>query len=167
MELAMRIATTRERLCWIGMYYSFVGIVSLARSMSMRWRGIQLHWDNAFLPLNIAFFCMPPFLFTYQLDLAMHPTSVLGIHFGGKANRISEEAIRIRDGASHHWFSCKYLPWVDDGSLFIHKPICLPLTLEAAYHRERALSNKAQSAKGLQPEADWAYFSQRCQLEQH
>ena len=27
--------------------------MSLARSMSMRWRGVRLHWDNAFLPLNI------------------------------------------------------------------------------------------------------------------
>ncbi len=30
-----------------------VGGVSLARSMSLRWRGVRLHWDNAFLPLNI------------------------------------------------------------------------------------------------------------------
>jgi len=30
-----------------------VGGVSVARSMSLRWRGVRLHWDNAFLPLNI------------------------------------------------------------------------------------------------------------------
>ena len=105
---------------------------------------------------------MPPFLFTYQLDLAMHPTNIFGMQFGGKANRIAEEAAKIRDGASHHWFDWNYLPWVDDGSLFIHRAICLPLTLEAAYHRDRALSKKAREANGLPVEPDWAYFSKRC-----
>ena len=52
---------------------------------------------------------------------------------------------------------------VDDQTLWIHKPICLPLTLEAAYHRERAASLRAQRAKGLEPEADWAYFMPRCE----
>lgn len=165
LEVAVRIATTRERLCWIGAYYAFVGGMSLARSMSMRWRGVRLHWDNAFLPLNIVFFCMPPFLFTYQLDLALHPMRLggLGLQLGGKANRIAEEANRIRLGRKHHWFGCEYLPWVDDQTLWIHKPICLPLTLEAAYHRERAASLRAQRAKGLEAEADWAYFMPRCE----
>eukprot|EP00438_Fugacium_kawagutii_P010164 Skav235856 [mRNA] locus=scaffold1693:157206:157879:- [translate_table: standard] len=27
--------------------------MSLARSVSLRWRGVRLHWDNAFLPLNV------------------------------------------------------------------------------------------------------------------
>lgn len=57
---------------------------------------------------------MPPFLFTYQLDLAMHPTTVpfLGVALGGKANRIAREANEIRQGTRHHWFDCEYLPWV-------------------------------------------------------
>ena len=52
---------------------------------------------------------MPPFLFTYQLDLALPSASVAFL--GGKANRIAEEAQRIRQGSQHHWFGCKYLPW--------------------------------------------------------
>jgi hypothetical protein len=56
---------------------------------------------------------MPPFLFTYQLDLALHPMRLggLGLQLGGKANRIAEEANRIRLGRKHHWFGCEYLPW--------------------------------------------------------
>ena len=55
---------------------------------------------------------MPPFLFTYQLDLALHPLRLPGgLHLGGKANRIAEEANRIRLGRKHHWFGCEYLPW--------------------------------------------------------
>ena len=61
--------------------------------------------------LELRFFCMPPFLFTYQLDLALQPCNIWGFPFGGKANRIAEEAIRIREGVSHHWFGCRYLPW--------------------------------------------------------
>ncbi|CAE7662653.1 unnamed protein product, partial [Symbiodinium sp. CCMP2456] len=148
MELALRIATTRERLLWVAAYYAFVGGVSLARSATLRWQGIRLHWDNAFLPLNITFFCMPPFLFTYQLDLALAPAQLWGLPVGGKANRISEEALAIREGCRHRWFSCPYLPEVDDGTLWIHKPVCLPVVFEHAYHRERALSNKAREAKG-------------------
>ena len=30
-----------------------VGLMALARSSSMRLRGVRLHWDNAFLPLNV------------------------------------------------------------------------------------------------------------------
>ncbi|OLP91644.1 putative folate-biopterin transporter 2 [Symbiodinium microadriaticum] len=162
MELALRIATTRERLLWVAAYYAFVGGVSLARSATLRWQGIRLHWDNAFLPLNITFFCMPPFLFTYQLDLALAPAELWGLKVGGKANRIAEEALAIREGRRHRWFSCPYLPEVDDATLWIHKPVCLPVVFEHAYHRERALSNKAREAKGLSPEPDWAYFQQRC-----
>ena len=54
---------------------------------------------------------MPPFLFTYQLDLALHPMRLGGLHLGGKANRIAEEANRIRLSRKHHWFGCEYLPW--------------------------------------------------------
>ena len=108
------------------------------------------------------FFCMPPFLFTYQLDLAMHPTRLFGVPFGGKANRIAEEALQIRDGARHHWFQQPFLPCVEDESLWIHKKICLPLALEAAYHRERAASNRMHDEKGLRGEPDWAFFQQRC-----
>ena len=54
---------------------------------------------------------MPPFLFTYQLDLALHPIRVSSLQLGGKANRIAEEANRIRLGRKHHWFGCEYLPW--------------------------------------------------------
>lgn len=54
---------------------------------------------------------MPPFLFTYQLDLALHPMRLGGLQLGGKANRIAEEANRIRQGRKHHWFGCEYLPW--------------------------------------------------------
>lgn len=61
--------------------------------------------------LELRFFCIPPFLFTYQLDLALHPCNIWGFPFGGKANRIAEEAIRIREGVAHHWFGCRYLPW--------------------------------------------------------
>ena len=51
---------------------------------------------------------------------------------------------------------------VEDKALWIHKPICLPLTLEAAYLRERATSKKVQEAQGLPVEAEWAYFERRC-----
>ena len=54
---------------------------------------------------------MPPFLFTYQLDLALHPIRLGGLQLGGKANRIAEEANRIRLARKHHWFGCEYLPW--------------------------------------------------------
>ena len=92
----------------------------------------------------------------------MHEMSILGVAFGGKANRIAEEALQIRAGSRHHWFQNTFLPQVDDQHLFIHKKICLPLALEAAYHRERAASNKLHDEKGLQREPDWAFFQQRC-----
>ena len=37
---------------------------------------------------------------------------------------------------------------VKDSTLWIHKPVCLPVVFEHAYHRERALSNTAREAKG-------------------
>ncbi|CAJ1333107.1 unnamed protein product [Effrenium voratum] len=162
LELATRIASTRERLCWIGAYYGLVGVVSLARSATLRWQNVRLHWDNAFLPLNVVFLCMPPFVSGYQLDLAMHPISLMGYQVGGKANRIAEEAMRIRNGEAHHWFNCRYLPWVEDSTCVLQQPVCLPAVLEPAYHRERLMANRARHAKELPPEPEWAYFAKRC-----
>eukprot|EP00930_Biecheleria_cincta_P013169 TRINITY_DN11886_c0_g1_i2.p1 TRINITY_DN11886_c0_g1~~TRINITY_DN11886_c0_g1_i2.p1 ORF type:complete len:216 (+),score=31.89 TRINITY_DN11886_c0_g1_i2:49-648(+) len=161
-ETSLKIAATRDRLCWIAGYYGFMGLMSLARHASLHRRGIPMHWDNFFLPLNVAVICMPPFLFTYQLDLALSPTIVLGMPIGGKANRLAEEAARIRAGAQHRWFDQWWLPDVDDSTLSIHRPVCLPPILEASYQRERARSAKATAARGLPEEPDWAYF-QNCQ----
>ena len=72
----------------------------------------KISWPRPLsISFNARFFCMPPFLFTYQLDLALHPMRLGGLQLGGKANRIAEEANRIRQGRKHHWFGCEYLPW--------------------------------------------------------
>mmetsp|Transcript_28147 Transcript_28147/g.66550 ORF Transcript_28147/g.66550 Transcript_28147/m.66550 type:complete len:200 (-) Transcript_28147:6-605(-) len=162
LELALRIASTRDRLCWVAGYYSFVAFVSCCRHANMHFRGVHFHFDNFFLPLNITFMCLPPFLFGYQLDLALSPRTLLGLPIGGKANRIAEEAERIRQGSVHQWFNKTWLPQVDDSTLAIHRPICLPPTFEAAYARERVRTNDARAARGLAPEKPWAYFEEGC-----
>ena len=86
----MQIASTRDRLCFIAGYYSFVALVTVIRKIDMHRRGVPLHFDNFFLPLNITFICVPPFLFTYQLDLALSPCTIFGLPIGGKANRLAE-----------------------------------------------------------------------------
>ncbi|CAE8642445.1 unnamed protein product [Polarella glacialis] len=161
----MKIAATRDRLPFIAGYYGLILLASSARHASMHRRGVHLTWDNFFLPLNGVFTCIPPFLFTYQLDLALPPMTVLGVPIGGKVNRLAEEAERIRSGTTHRWFDCKLFPEVDDSTCYINKPLCLPPTLEAAYKRERLRSTKALAEKALPPEAEWAVFQDGCHVK--
>mmetsp|Transcript_48594 Transcript_48594/g.138880 ORF Transcript_48594/g.138880 Transcript_48594/m.138880 type:complete len:200 (+) Transcript_48594:90-689(+) len=162
MELSARIAATRDRLCWIGAYYGFVACVSVSRHVCLHRAGVRLHFDNFFLPLNVAFVCAPPFLFAYQLDLALPPRALAGLPLGGKANRIADEAARIREGSVHRWFGSPWLPLVDDGSLCIRRPLCLPLALEEAYRRERARTARERAARGLDRGGEWAHFEEAC-----
>mmetsp|Transcript_21443 Transcript_21443/g.56666 ORF Transcript_21443/g.56666 Transcript_21443/m.56666 type:complete len:201 (-) Transcript_21443:17-619(-) len=168
MEVAMRIAATRDRLCWLAAYYSLVLSFAGARHASMHRRGVPMHFDNFFLPLPIAFTLMPPVLFMYQLDFALQPTSVFGFRIGGKANRLAEEANRIREGVRHCWFGHPWLPEVDDGELWIHRPVCLPLAFEEAYRRQRAQGAALRAARGLAPAAEphWAYFAELCRQDE-
>uniref|UniRef100_A0A7S1WHF7 Uncharacterized protein n=1 Tax=Alexandrium catenella TaxID=2925 RepID=A0A7S1WHF7_ALECA len=162
LDLSLRIASTRDRLCFVAGYYAFVAFMSCCRHLSMHRRGIHFNFDNFFLPLRVTVICLPPFVFGYQLDLALSPRTVFGLPIGGKANRISEEAERIRQGSVHHWFEKSWLPEVDDSTLAIHRPICLPPTFEAAYARERARTEEARAARGLPSEKPWAFFEEAC-----
>eukprot|EP00928_Gymnodinium_smaydae_P071750 TRINITY_DN55249_c0_g1_i1.p2 TRINITY_DN55249_c0_g1~~TRINITY_DN55249_c0_g1_i1.p2 ORF type:complete len:212 (+),score=39.33 TRINITY_DN55249_c0_g1_i1:58-636(+) len=160
LQVATQIASTRDRLLWVAGYYSTMLAMSLVRHVALHRRGVSFHFDNFFLPLNVAIICAPPWLVGYQLDLALPESVVPGLPLGGKATRLQEETLRIRDGLRHRWFDHPWLPEVDDAQLAMHRPVRLPATLAASYAREREATNSARAARGLQPEPEWGTFEE-------
>eukprot|EP00325_Prymnesiales_sp_UTEX-LB-985_P033568 CAMPEP_0174728028 /NCGR_PEP_ID=MMETSP1094-20130205/50921_1 /TAXON_ID=156173 /ORGANISM="Chrysochromulina brevifilum, Strain UTEX LB 985" /LENGTH=180 /DNA_ID=CAMNT_0015929879 /DNA_START=34 /DNA_END=576 /DNA_ORIENTATION=- len=147
-QQSMALATTRDRLLWIGGYYTLLGAVAGVRHLVMHRRGFHFTWDTFFLPLNQVAVCLPPFLLGYQLDYALF----------AKGERIEAEAARIRNGAPHRWFDSAYLPQCDDRDRWFNQPLNLPVGLRPTYERVKAKEDAARVAAGLKPEPDWARF---------
>ena len=70
-QQSMQVAATRDRLLWVGGYYTLMGLLAGARHLAGHRRGVKFTWDTFFLPLNQAVVCLPPILFGYQLDYAL------------------------------------------------------------------------------------------------
>ncbi|KAF0980838.1 hypothetical protein FDP41_012759 [Naegleria fowleri] len=86
-EIATRLATTRDRVWWLGGFYTVMGGVSFARMLYLR------RFDP--LPLNYLPYIIVPFWMTYLVDFA----------YGTKANRIDREARKILTQEQGHWFN--------------------------------------------------------------
>jgi len=147
-QQSLQIAATRDRLLWIGGYYSLLGLLAGARHIAGHRRGIHFTWDSFFLPLNQAIVCIPPFLFGYQVDYA----------YFGKGERISLEAECVRGGGLHRWFDCQWLPASDDTDRWFNQPLSLPLALKPTYDKLKAQSDSDLARAGLPPEPHWATF---------
>eukprot|EP00747_Dinoflagellata_sp_TGD_P168758 gnl/TRDRNA2_/TRDRNA2_195908_c0_seq1.p1 gnl/TRDRNA2_/TRDRNA2_195908_c0~~gnl/TRDRNA2_/TRDRNA2_195908_c0_seq1.p1 ORF type:complete len:189 (-),score=16.15 gnl/TRDRNA2_/TRDRNA2_195908_c0_seq1:58-624(-) len=149
-EQSMRVALVRDRILWVTAYYGAVGLVSAMRHLAMHRRGIHFTFDNFFLPLNVVVVIIPPFALGYQIDYAYYD----------KANRIAEEAKRIRSGDAHHWFGHPWLPIArSDADMWFNQPMVLPAMLKPAYSKYMTELNRLQNEAGEPPMKDWAVFS--------
>ncbi|KAL9651631.1 hypothetical protein ABK040_001576 [Willaertia magna] len=86
-EIATKMATTRDRVYWLGGFYFVMGGVSFGRMIVLR--------RFAPLPFDTLPFMAVPFWMAYQYDFA----------FGNKANRINKEALKILNEEEGHWFN--------------------------------------------------------------
>mmetsp|Transcript_43578 Transcript_43578/g.120573 ORF Transcript_43578/g.120573 Transcript_43578/m.120573 type:complete len:188 (+) Transcript_43578:98-661(+) len=150
-QQSMQVALVRDRVLWITTYYATVLCVSGLRHLIMHRRGVRFTFDNFFLPLNVVVVLIPPFALGYQLDF---------VH-ASKANRVAEEAARIRAGDPHHWFGHPLLPVARrDAELWFNQPLLLPAALQPAYRKYMADLNKAQRESGQPEFREWAKFSE-------
>ena len=86
MELATRMAMTRDRVIWMSSFVAFMGTLATVRSIA--------HKRFSSPPLASIPVVAVSFLIAYQMDFA----------YGTKSERVQKEAHKILKEELHHWF---------------------------------------------------------------